>query len=235
MRSIETVLSPELLHLYDLKGKIVVVIDVLRATSSMSYGIANGAESIIPVATVEECLSFKGKENYLLAAERDGEIVEGFNMGNSPYDYTEDKVKGKTVVLTTTNGTKALKKSLDADKIIVSSFLNVAATSQWLLEQKEDVILLASGWKGKVNLEDSLLCGAIYSRVKDHFPTHDDSCQAFARLYDTVKDNLGNVLYISAHYNRLKSLGIEKDVKFCLQEDICNVVPIYRDGKLLAF
>lgn len=110
-RNLSVCLSPALLPGYTLENTIVVVIDIFRASSSICYGISNGAEAIIPVSRIEECVSYKD-QGFYLAAERNGIVVEGFEFGNSPFSYTEDKVKGKTIVLTTTNGTKALKDSI---------------------------------------------------------------------------------------------------------------------------
>ncbi|HQS51997.1 MAG: 2-phosphosulfolactate phosphatase, partial [Sphingobacteriales bacterium 39-40-5] len=150
-RNLEVCLTPALLHLHVFTQSIVVVIDIFRATSSICYGIENGAESIIPVATIEACESYRHSE-YLLAAERNGEVVDGFDFGNSPFSYTEDKVSGKTIVLTTTNGTHAINMSRGAHKIVIGSFLNLAALCDWLKAQPNDVLLLCSGWKDKVNL-----------------------------------------------------------------------------------
>ena len=136
MPKIEVCLTPALLDLYAIENSIVVVIDILRATSSITYGIDNGAEAIIPVMNVEDCLNYADK-GYLLAAERNGEVVAGYDFGNSPFSYTAEKVAGKTVVLTTTNGTKAMHLAQErAHKVIVGSFLNLAAVCSYL--QKEN-------------------------------------------------------------------------------------------------
>src|SRR5690606_24631136 len=136
-----------MLPLYHVEESIVVIIDIFRATSSICYGIHNGAKAIIPVSTVEECLSFK-HHGHLLAAERNGMVVEGFDFGNSPFSYTVERVKGKTIVLTTTNGTRALKLSEEAYRVVMGSFLNLTTLCQWLLKEKKDVVLLCAGWKG---------------------------------------------------------------------------------------
>src|ERR1700749_1221308 len=105
MNEINVCLSPALIPLFEVENYIVVVMDIFRASSSICYGIENGAEAIIPVSRVEECAAFGEKGlDYLLAAERDGKVVDGFDFGNSPFSYTAEKVAGKTVVLTTTNG-----------------------------------------------------------------------------------------------------------------------------------
>src|SRR5471030_1772520 len=141
-------LSPALIPLYNVEDYIVVIIDIFRATSSICYGIENGALAIIPVSEVEECAAYREKGvKYLLAAERDGQVVEGFDFGNSPFSYTREKVSGKTVVLTTTNGTHALHLSRSAKKVVIGSFLNLTALCNWLKMQNENILLVCAGWK----------------------------------------------------------------------------------------
>src|SRR5690606_5589350 len=157
-----------MLPFYNLENSIAVIIDIFRATSSICYGIHNGAEAIIPVSTIDECLSFKGNGS-LLAAERDGAVVEGFDFGNSPFSYTAEKVEGKTVVLTTTNGTRAIQLSKDAKQVVVGSFLNLSALCDWLIQQEDSVVLVCAGWKANFSLEDSLFAGAVVEKLQDHF------------------------------------------------------------------
>src|SRR6195952_1059354 len=153
---LEVCLTPALIPLYNVEDYIVVIIDIFRATSSICYGIENGATAIIPVSLVEECAAYREKGlDYLLAAERDGKVVEGFDFGNSPFSYTKEKVAGKTVVLTTTNGTYALHQSIKAKRIVIGSFLNLTALCIWLTTQPEDVLLVCAGWKNTFNIEDT--------------------------------------------------------------------------------
>ena len=230
-RSIEVCLTPALLHLYDFKESIVVVIDIFRATSSICYGIENGAEAIIPVATVEACESYRHSE-FLLAAERNGEVVAGFDFGNSPFSYIKDKVHGKTVVLTTTNGTHAINVSRGASKIVIGSFLNLGALCDWLKTQPNDVLLLCSGWKDKVNLEDTLFAGGVVHNLMNEDYQLDDSGIAAEDLYRMAKDDLDKYLKKTSHSERLKKLGIEEDIAFCLQVDITTSIPVL-DGERL--
>jgi 2-phosphosulfolactate phosphatase len=231
-RNLDVCLSPALLPNYTLENSIVVVIDIFRATSSICYGIANGAEAIIPVSTVEECLTYKD-QGFSLAAERDGRVVAGFEFGNSPFSYTEDKVKGKTIVLTTTNGTKALKESIQASEIIIGSFLNLSAVYNWLLGQNMDIILLCAGWKNNFCLEDTLFAGALVEKLKGSNFCLDDSALAAEDLYKLAKNDLAGYLSKSSHGERLKKLNIEKDIAFCLQIDVIDSVPILKGDRLL--
>lgn len=230
-RNIEVCLSPALLHLHDFTNSIVVVIDIFRATSSICYGIENGAESIIPVATIEACESYRNS-NFLLAAERNGEVVDGFDFGNSPFSYTEDKVFGKTIVLTTTNGTHAINMSRGAHKIVIGSFLNLASLCDWIKTQSNDVLLLCSGWKDKVNLEDTLFAGGVVHNLREENYHVDDAGIASEDLYIMAKDDLNNYLKKTSHSERLKKLGIEEDIKFCLNLNITKGIPVL-DGERL--
>lgn len=233
-KSIEVCLTPALLNLYDIEERVVVVIDILRATSSIVYGIDNGASAIIPVAHVEDCLNY-ADEGYLLAAERDGEVVPGYDFGNSPFSYVSKKVKDKTVVLTTTNGTKALHMAhARAKQVVIGSFLNLKALCNWLKTQEKDVLLLCAGWKDKFNLEDTLFAGAVVNELRKDFTHFDDSCVAAEDLYLLAKDDLRNYLHKSSHSHRLAELNIEEDVKFCLQLNICQAIPILVDEALVA-
>ena len=232
-REIEVCLSPVLIPSYKIEGRIVVVIDIFRATSSICFGIENGATEIIPVASVEECMSFDGK-GYLLAAERNGEVVNGFDFGNSPFSYTKEKVAQKKVVLTTTNGTHAIQQAKEADKIIIGSFLNLDSLCEWLAIQNQDVLLLCSGWKNKFNLEDTLFAGAVVHQLKNNFNHYCDAAIAAEDMYLLAKDDLRQYLYKSSHSQRLKELNIEDDIQFCLKQNICKTIPVLEEGKLVA-
>ncbi|RYF88254.1 MAG: 2-phosphosulfolactate phosphatase [Chitinophagaceae bacterium] len=231
---LEVCLTPALLPLYKVEDYIVVIIDVFRATTSICYGIENGAEAIIPVSQVEECAAYREKgTSYLLAAERDGAVVSGFDFGNSPFSYTRDKVSGKTVVLTTTNGTHALHLSLRAKKIVLGSFLNLTALSNWLKTQHENILLVCAGWKNNFNLEDTLFAGAVVEQLKDsHFKTDDPAIAAYD-LYQLAKNDLPGYLKKTSHSDRLKELGIEADIAFCLNVDMTTAIPVLDGDKLV--
>ncbi len=232
-RKLEVCYTPALLPLYDIKNSIVVVIDIFRATSSICYGIENGAVAIIPVASVEECISFE-KEGYLLAAERDGKVVAGFDFGNSPFAYAEDKVNGKTIVLTTTNGTHAIDESKKtAHQVIIGSFLNLDAVCNYLKSQDKDVFLLCAGWKNKFNLEDTLFAGAVVNQLKSEDYFLDDASIAADDLYQIAEGDLKAYTAKTSHSERLKKLGIEEDIKFCLNLNIVKSIPVLKDNKLV--
>jgi 2-phosphosulfolactate phosphatase len=232
-RGAHVCLTPALLPLFNVEEYIVVVIDIFRATSSICYGIENGAEAIIPVSQVEECSAYREKGlDYLLAAERDGKVVEGFDFGNSPFSYTAEKVAGKTVVLTTTNGTHALHLSRAAKKNVIGSFLNLTTLSDWLKTQNENVLLVCAGWKNNFNLEDTLFAGAVIDQLKTDGYVLDDAALAANDLYQLGKHDINDYLKKTSHGERLKKLGIQKDIDFCLQVDITTAIPVL-DGERL--
>ncbi|AYL98332.1 2-phosphosulfolactate phosphatase [Mucilaginibacter celer] len=233
-KSLHVCLSPALLPLFKVEDYIVVVIDIFRATSSICYGIENGAEAIIPVSQVEECAAYREKGlDYLLAAERDGSVVDGFDFGNSPFSYTKEKVEGKTIVLTTTNGTHALHLSRAAKKIVIGSFLNLTSLSNWLKTQNENILLVCAGWKNNFNLEDTLFAGAVIEQLKEESFVLDDAAIAANDLFRIGRNDINQYLKKTSHGERLKKLGIEKDIEFCLQIDLTTAIPVLEGEKLV--
>lgn len=233
-KKLEVCLTPALISLYDVEEYIVVIVDIFRATSSICYGIENGAEAIIPVSEVEACSAYREKGlGYLLAAERNGEVVTGFDFGNSPFSYTKEKVAGKTVVLTTTNGTQALHVSRAAKKVVIGSFLNLTALCNWLKTQNENILLVCAGWKNNFNLEDTLFSGAVVEQLKHLDFKPDDAAIAANDLYQLGKDDLDAYLAKTSHSERLKKLGIEADIAFCLNVDITTAIPVLEGERLV--
>jgi len=233
-----TSLSPALLHLYDLNNAIVVIIDVLRATSTIATAIENGAKCVIPVDSVAKCIELGKQIDSITAGERDGKIAEGLQHGNSPFEYPKEFVAGKTLVLTTTNGTRLLHMALDngAESIITGSFANLDVVCDYLLSQNQNVILGCAAWKNKVNLEDLLFAGAVIHRIKENFSINCDSSQIAETIYLEAKNDLFGFIQEknASHYHRLKDFGLEKDIRFCLTPNTASVLPFYRDGKLIA-
>jgi 2-phosphosulfolactate phosphatase len=235
---LHTCLSPSLLHLYDVSSSVVVIIDVLRATSTIATALYNGAKCVIPVDSVAECIRLGKQIEGITAGERDGKIAEGLKHGNSPFEYPREFIGGKTLVLTTTNGTKLLHMALDkgAKGIITGSFPNLSAVCEYLVKQKQNVILGCAAWKDRINIEDTLFAGAVISRIKEHFYINCDSSKIAETLFNDAKgypyDFLKNKE--ASHYHRLSNFGLEKDMRYCLTNDGANVLCIYQDGKLIV-
>lgn len=232
-----TALSPALLHLYDVSSSIVVIIDVLRATSTIATALNNGAKDIIPVDSVAECIRLGKQIAGITAGERDGLIAEGLSHGNSPFEYPAEFVAGKTLVLTTTNGTKLLHMALEkgAKGIITGSFPNLSAVCDYLIAMKMPVILGCAAWKDRMNIEDTLFAGAVISRIKDHFHINCDSSQVAEIMYNDAKADLYDFMKSknASHYHRLSRLGLEKDIRYCLTSDVANILCLYEGGKLI--
>lgn len=231
-----TCLSPALLHLYDLTNTVVVVIDVLRATSTIATVLYNGAKDVIPVDSVEKCIQLGKTLACITAGERDGQIAPGLQFGNSSFEYPRDFIEGKTLVLTTTNGTRLLHMALarGATEIITGSFLNLTAVCEHLLSLNKNVVLACAAWKDKVNMEDTLFAGAVIERIKTAYAVNCDSSHVAEMLYKTGKKDLYEFMKTNdaSHYHRLTSFGLDRDIHHCLTPDLANCLPVYRDGKL---
>jgi 2-phosphosulfolactate phosphatase len=233
-----TSLSPALLHLYNVSNSVVVIIDILRATSTIASALNNGAKCVIPVDSVSRCIELGKQIDGITAGERDGKVAEGLKHGNSPFEYPKEFIENKTLVLTTTNGTRLLQMALDksAQEIITGAFVNLSAVCDHLIEMKQNVILGCAAWKDKVNLEDTLFAGAVISRIREHFSINCDSSHIAESLYNKGKGDLFEFMKNNeaSHYHRLMGFGLEKDIRYCLSNDLANVLPIYRQGKLIV-
>lgn len=232
---LEVCLSPALLHLFDTKGAVVVIIDVFRATSTIAAALHNGAKCVIPVASVSECIELGTQiDNSITAGERDGKVAEGLEHGNSPLEYPKEFIEGKALVLTTTNGTRLLHMVQDADTIITGAFLNLTAVCDFLVAQGKNVILGCAAWKDRFNIEDTLFAGAVVNRIKQHFELNCDSARAADSLYKSSGgSNFIKFLEDSSHYRRLSGFGLVGDMEYCTTPDLHPVVPILKGKELL--
>lgn len=233
-KHIEVCFTPGEYEYFKGEYDIVVVIDVLRATSAICAAFANGVKSIIPVATLEEAKEYQAK-GYLVGAERKGQIVEGFDFGNSPFSFMREDFKGQEIVLSTTNGTKALAIASEAGTVVVGSLLNLDGLCRWLEEQEKNTLCLCSGWQNKFNLEDTICAGAIsdYLINTGKFTSNEDSSIAAKYLYLSAWVNPLGYLKSSSHRRRLKNLNLNEDIKYCLTPNQTDVIPILKDGKLV--
>lgn len=236
--ALHTSLSPALLHLYELNHSVVVIIDVFRATSTIASALYNGAACVIPVDSVPQAIQIcKHTGNSIAAGERDGKLADGLQHGNSPLEYTREFVAGKTLVLTTTNGTRLLHMALErgADTVVSGSFPNLSAVCDFLRKENRDVVLACAGWKDRFNLEDTLFAGAVISRLKEQFTIHCDSSLMAASMYESKREKLLDFVPQLTHYHRLvERFGLIDDIRFCMTEDVANVLPVYENEKLVA-
>ena len=219
-----------------LLNRTVVVIDVLRATSVMVHAMSQGALETIPVATVEEALQMAkvfSRGSIILGGERESKRIPGFDLGNSPEEYVAERVKGKKLILTTTNGTKAFHLISSGKEILVGSFFNIGATAKRCLELDRDLFIFPSGGEGSFSLEDTICGGMLIELITQkrttHFTLTDASC--FAQiLYQRFKDNLLEAFHLSNHGKELINRGFGEDLVYCAQIDRTDIVPEFKDG-----
>jgi len=234
-KKIEVCFSPYLFPLYKEEFDLIVVIDVLRATSAICAAFQNGVKELIPVSTIEEAQDYQ-KKGFLVGAERKGQIVEGFDFGNSPYSYMIPEVKDQTVVLSTTNGTKSINIAKDSGVVVIGALSNLSALQTWLEKQNKNVLCLCSGWQNKFNLEDTICAGALVHHLlaTGNYRAVEDASIASKYLFLSAKDNIFGYLKASSHRRRLKNLNLNEDIKFCLTPDTAPVIPILQGDKIVA-
>lgn len=233
-KRVEVCFSPNLFDLYKGEFEIIVVIDVLRATSAICAAFYNGVSELIPVSTIEEAKEYQEK-GFLVGAERQGKIVEGFDFGNSPYSYMQEDFKGQTVVLSTTNGTRAINIAKTAGEVVIGALTNLDILKEWLERQDKNVLCLCSGWQNKFNLEDTICAGAILDHLLNtgNFQSVEDSSIAAKYLFLSAKDNILGYLKASSHRRRLLNLNLSEDIKFCLTPNATPVIPVLEGDRII--
>ena len=231
--SIDVVFTPDLLPFSDLTGKTAVVTDILRATTTITFAVANGAIAITPVLTPEDAFRLAANQpNTLIGGERGGMKVDGFNLGNSPREYTEAVVSDRQIVLTTTNGTRTLQACRAAEQVLVGSFLNLRAIVDRLTRVEGELVFACSGREGGFCTEDTAFAGACVAALRDTQLT--DAAETAKILYQTHCDNLLGMLKNCYHGRYLAGIGLEEDLEFCAQVDLVDVVPYLVDGTISA-
>lgn len=216
------------------RGYVAVVIDAFRATTSIATACANGCKQIIPVKTVEEALQIKNKyPEVLLAGEREGLLIPGFNLGNSPYEYTKEQIADKTIVMTTTNGTMALTKAASLPKVYVAAFVNAAAVTNALQQIQKNIVILCAGSEGHFSLEDTL-CAGLFAERLSSVAKLSDTALAAKGMYCNFKNDLLNRVSESSHAKYLSSIGFEQDIAFCLSHDMLSVVPVFAENNITS-
>ncbi len=238
MPSLDVCFSPELLSLYDLRGQVAVVVDILRASSTIVTALAAGVTHVFPVAGLDECAALGRATGCLTAAERDGLPAPGFDLGNSPFGFLDDArpVRGRALALSTTNGTQALRRALAAEAIVVGAFLNLEAVAAFAWQQQRDVLVVCAGWKGQFCLEDSVFGGALAARLAPHgFDVRSsDATLAALHLWEQAAPDPAAYLLQSAHVRRLNSLEASEDFDFCLKIDAYPaVLPLWQADRLI--
>lgn len=230
MSSIEICLTHEKLENYQHKDKNVVVIDVLRATSTINTILFSGAKSVMPVETLDECMKLRD-QGYIIMAERMGKKVEGFDFGNSPTKIKKSEFEGKDVGIATSNGTKAIVKTKGSHITLIGSFLNLSKIIEYINNSNNDVLLVCSGWKGSTNLEDTLCAGAIVAGLQN-FEYDSDTVIIAKKLYEQSKGDILSLMQKSSHAKRLSGYDNVKDIEFCSQVDTQEILPFFDKEKI---
>ncbi len=233
-RSVEVCLSPKLFDDILTTGEFVVVlVDILRATTTICTAVANGVEAIIPVATHDEARRLKA-EGFLVATEKDGVQLEWADFGNSAFSFTREAVGGRTLVYCTTNGTRALALADAASSSVIGAFINISAVTEWLAARQQDVVVLCSGWKNRVCLEDTLFAGALAARLlgTGQFRTECDSAYAAMDLWGVAERDVLGYVEKAAQRHRLKRLGLDDVLPYSFEQDAVDVVPVV-DGDVI--
>ncbi len=225
-------LSTALIPTFEVRDYIAVVIDILRATTSFSVAMDRGVSEIVPVRSLRECRRL-GPQGYLTAAERGAAKVPGFDFGNSPYEFLQADLKGQKLAFTTTNGTRALWAVRQAKEVVAGAFVNMSQLLAFLRQRAQPVLLVCSGWKDHVNIEDTLFAGAVATELESEFRIDDDATLIAMSLYQQAEARKRYYIQHSAHFDRLVALGMQRDVKYALRRDLHPVLPYYRDGVLI--
>ncbi len=218
--------------------KNAVVIDVLRATSTIVTALSNGATEVIPVSEPVEAVDLVrgiGSTECVTGGERKGYKIEGFDFGNSPLEYTEDNIGGKKIILTTTNGTKAIKWVQGAAEVLIGSYLNVSAVATYLSEDRRDTVIICAGREGNLSLEDLACAGKIVASVKAAIPTLEMSDAARTACWIAERadqDGLEKFIGETEHGRYLTEIGMGPDIQACAALDRYPILPHYRNGKI---
>jgi 2-phosphosulfolactate phosphatase len=234
-RTIEVCFSPALYpYILNYDNFNVVIIDVLRASTAICAAFENGVEKIVPVAGVDEAKAYKDK-GYTVAAERNGIKLDFADFGNSPFNFTPERVKGKTIVYSTTNGTQAINTVKDVKDVVIACFVNLASVAKWLASQDKNVLVLCSGWKQKFSLEDTVCAGALTEELLkyENFQVHCDSASASIDLWNIAKKDLNAYMEKALHRHRLQRLHLDDVLEYSFTLNSINVVPILVDRALV--
>lgn len=234
MHKIEVCLTPELFRKYTLDNKIVVIVDILRATSIITTMFQNGLKKLIPVNSLEEARKYKNN-GYLVAAERNGKKVDFADFGNSPFEFTPENILGKTLVYSTTNGTNTINIASKSETVVIASFLNLTSVTNYLINQQKDILILCSGWEGNYCIEDSLFAGALADSLLNYkkFTTNCDSVTSSVDLWNIAKADIHQYIKRIYQYNRLTGLGFENIANHCFRVDLNETLPVLRKNYIV--
>lgn len=234
-KKIEVCVSPALYPYYENPEAIVVVTDVLRASSAIVTAFMNGVGRIIPVGTLEEAKAYKEK-GFMVAAERDGLVRDFADFGNSPYNFTPERVAGKQIVYSTTNGTNAIHMASTGNQVLIGAYLNLSALAKYIRKEQKDLLVLCAGWKNKFNLEDTLFAGALAQLVleDDNYSTICDAALGAVDLYNVARGDMMGYISKVAQNGRLKKNNLDDVIGYCHETDLTDLIPVLNKDHLLV-
>ncbi len=234
IRNIEVCFTPATYDVFKKDEAVVVVVDVLRATSAIVTAFMNGVKRILPVGTLEEAKDYKSK-GYIVAAERDGVVRDFADFGNSPYNFKREKIKGKEIVYSTTNGTNSIMMAKHSHRVLIGTYLNHQALVDYIIKEDRDLIILCAGWKNKFNLEDSLFAGSLSRTLiqSGHFESICDSTVAAIDLWGVAEKNLMAYIEKAAQRHRLAKNGLDDVIEYCHTFDQTDIIPVLKENYLL--
>ncbi|MFC1564406.1 2-phosphosulfolactate phosphatase [candidate division KSB1 bacterium] len=236
---IKVYFSPAEIDENNLRGSISVVIDVLRSSSTIIQAVKNGCREIIPVETIERAISLRSNlfdTNVFLCGEKEGIKVGGFELGNSPSEYTPDLISGKTLIFTSTNAAATIVKTKHCSKTVICGFQNINSTADFVIENDLPVNIVCAGYHNHFSIEDTVCAGTILDRIRHESPgrfEYSDSAMAAMAISGKHSGDLKNMIRNSEHGRRLIELGFEKDLDFCVQINNIAVLPLYSEGKII--
>lgn len=232
---IETLFTPNEIDEAAVKGKTVAIVDVLRACTTIAHALTSGCDRIIPVESVEAATNLTAsldKKVTLLGGEKEGRRIDGFNLGNSPLEYTPELVKGKTIIMATTNGTKAMWKSQAAKEILIASFVNASAVVDHVRKTGGSVTLVCAGKQGRFAMEDAACAGMLIDRLADDEVDLSDGATAARALYRMHQESIERLLRECEHGRYLASIGFEGDIEVCSRVDSLKILPVVKEGRI---
>jgi 2-phosphosulfolactate phosphatase len=234
-KKIEVCLTPSVFSEFRNDDAIVVVVDILRATSAIITAFMHGVRKIIPVATLEEAKAYKDK-GYLVAAERDGIVRDFADFGNSPYNFQQQKIRNREIVYSTTNGTHCIMMARNSYRVLIGGYLNLTALSDFIKAEQRDLLILCAGWKNKFNLEDTLFAGALAEKVlqDQNYGTICDSALASIDLWTIARADMMHYIEKAAQRHRLKKNGLDDVIEYCHTPDLTALIPVLKENYLLS-
>jgi 2-phosphosulfolactate phosphatase len=234
---IEVCFSPLSWPLFKTPGSLVVIADIFRATTAMCAAFHNGVRAIIPVSEISQSEAYK-QQGYIVAGERDGKKLDCADFGNSPFNFLDPALRGKTIVMNTTNGTQAIRVAAGDDhEVVIGSFLNVSALSAYIMEQGRDVTVFCAGWKNRFSLEDGLFAGALTEALLvgggNRYLTRCDSALASTDLWLLARGNPRQYIEKAAHRHRLRNMGLDDIIDFAMTPDLTSAIPVLRGMEIV--